>query len=127
MPGIVNIVIVIAVVALAIVGVGRAVGSATGRRDCCSGARRDAAGGAHVAVVDHDASHYPYSYGLRVGGMSCERCAATVEDALNALGGIWATVDLREGRARVLSKAELDPAALLATVREAGYEARLTD
>lgn len=127
MPGIVNIVIVIAVVALAIVGVGRAVGSATGRRDCCSGARRDVAGGGRVAVVDHDASHYPYVYELRVSGMSCERCAATVEDALNALGGIWATVDLREGRARVLSKAELDPAALLATVREAGYEARLTD
>lgn len=127
MPGIVNIVIVIAVVALAIMGVGRAVGSATGRRDCCSGARRDVAGGGRVAVVDHDASHYPYVYELRVSGMSCERCAATVEDALNAPGGIWATVDLREGQARVLSKTELDPAALLATVREAGYEARLAD
>lgn len=127
MPGIINFVIVAVVVALAIVGVVRAVGSATGRRDCCSGARRDVAAGSRVSVVDHDASHYPYSYELRVGGMSCERCAATVEDALNAPGGIWATVDLREGRARVLSKAELDPAVLLATVREAGYEARLAD
>ena len=103
-------VIIVALVALGVVlGARRAMGAATGRRDCCSGARRDAAGGAHVAVVDHDASHYPYSYELRVGGMSCERCAATVEDALNALGGIWATVDLREGRARVRSKSATGP------------------
>lgn len=127
MPGIANIVIVAVVVALAIVGVVRVVGSATGRRDCCSGARRDVAGGGRVAVVDHDASHYPYVYELHVSGMSCGHCAATVEDALNALGGTWATVDPRAGRARVLSKAELDPAALLASVREAGYEAHLAD
>lgn len=127
MPGIANIVIVAVVVALAIVGVVRAVGSATGRRDCCSGARRDVAGGGRVAVVDHDESHYLYVYELRVSGMSCGHCAATVEDALNALGGTWATVDLRAGRARVLSKAELDSAALLASVREAGYEAHLAD
>lgn len=127
MPGIVNFVIVAAVVTLAIVGAVRVVGSATGRRDCCSGARRDVAAGSRVSVVDHDESHYPYVYELRVSGMSCGHCATTVEDALNALGGTWATVDLRAGRARVLSKAELDPAALLASVREAGYEAHLAD
>lgn len=125
MPGIINFVIVAVVVALVVAGVVRAVGSATGRRDCCSGARRDAAADSRVAVVDHDKSHYPYAYELCVGGMSCEHCAVTVEDALNALGGTWATVDLRAGRARVLSKAELDPSALLASVRESGYEARL--
>ena len=127
MPGIINFVIVGVVVVLAIAGVVRAVGSATGRRDCCSGARRDVAGGGRVAVVDHDASHYPYAYELCVDGMSCGHCAAVVEDALNAPGGTWATVDLRAGRARVLSKAELDPAALLASVHEAGYEAHLAD
>ena len=77
MPGIINFVIVAAVVALAIVGVVRAVGSATGRRDCCSGARRDVAAGSRVSVVDHDESHSPYVYELRVSGMSCEHCAAT--------------------------------------------------
>lgn len=121
MPGIINFVIAAAVVALAIVGVVRAVGSATGRRDCCSGARRDVAGGGRVSVVDHDESHYPYVYELRVSGMSCEHCATTVEDALNALGGTWATVDLRAGRARVRSKSERQVRELVAAVADAGY------
>ena len=121
MPGIINFVIVAAVVALEIVGVVRAVGSATGRRDCCSGARRDVAAGSRVSVVDHDESHYPYVYELRVSGMSCEHCAATVEDALNALGGTWATVYFRSGRARVRSKSERQVRELVAAVADAGY------
>ena len=57
--------------------------------------------------------------------MTCERCVSRVADALNALGGTWSDVDLASGRAHVRSKSELDAGALLAAVRDAGYEASL--
>jgi len=57
-----------------------------------------------VKVKDKDPSHYDHKYVLRVKGMHCENCAATVENALNAAPGTWATVRLGDKEADVLTK-----------------------
>ena len=117
-PG--NIVVAVIVVVALIVGGRKVVGGLAGTQSCCGeheGARRSR----HVEVADTDEANYPYATELLVGGMSCEGCVANVENALNALPGVWASVDLAAGTARVRSKEPVDAAALEAAVKGAGY------
>ena len=72
-------------------------------------------------VKDRDKSHYPYRVLLKVDGMSCGSCAARVENALNALEGVWAQVDLGEEQADVRMKREYGEQELKAAVKTAGY------
>ncbi len=59
---------------------------------------------------------------LSVRGMTCASCVGRVETALRAVPGVLeATVNLASERATV-RLSEVDPGALLAAVREAGYE-----
>ena len=53
--------------------------------------------------------------------MSCDGCAQNVENALNALDGVWATVAFADHAARVRSKHPIDREALEAAVKGAGY------
>ena len=57
-------------------------------------------------VSDTDKSHYPYKYNLSIDGMMCSNCAANVQNSLNAMGDVWASVDLGRHRATVLAKNE---------------------
>ena len=72
-------------------------------------------------VADTDASHYPYSDELLIGGMSCDGCAQNVANALNALDDVWATVTYTDHTARVRSKRPVDRDTLETAVRGAGY------
>ncbi len=74
-----------------------------------------------VAVRDRNPRHYPNAAELRVEGMVCENCARRVENALNALDGVWASVDPGTGRAVVRAVAPPDGDALREAVRKAGY------
>ena len=56
------------------------------KSSCCGGAEAPA----RKTVADTDETHYPYRYRLAVGGMRCSHCAVNVENALNALPGVWA-------------------------------------
>ncbi len=73
-------------------------------------------------VADIDVSHYPYQANFLIGGMSCEGCAQNVANALNAVEGTWATVDLGSRIATVRSKTPIDQGALSDAVRKAGYK-----
>ncbi|WUR11860.1 heavy metal translocating P-type ATPase [[Empedobacter] haloabium] len=65
---------------------------------------------------------------LAIEGMTCASCAGRVEKALRAVPGVTgATVNLATETARVESGGQLDPAALLAAVEQAGYAARLRE
>ena len=46
-----------------------------------------------TGAKDRNRSHYPYSVVMTVGGMTCANCARRTENALNALDGIFASVD----------------------------------
>ena len=61
---------------------------------------------------------------LKVEGMSCGGCVASVTRVLTALPGVSdATVSLQGGTAHVsFDEARTDPAALRAAIESAGYE-----
>ena len=86
--------------------------------DCC-GEREETV--KLAPVRDRNKSHYPYTAELTVEGMTCENCARRVENALNALDGVWAKVDLGSCRAAVRLKAPPEESELRRAVRDAGY------
>ena len=59
---------------------------------------------------------------LKIDGMSCHHCSATVKRALESVAGVEeATIDLPSGRATVTGSPEV--AALLHAVENEGYRA----
>ena len=74
-----------------------------------------------VKVADRDKSHYPYRLTLTIDGMTCGNCARRVENALNGLDGVWATVDFGSGQAKLRLKRLPEEAVLRQAVRDAGY------
>ncbi len=113
-------IIVVAIIAIGMFfGLRRIVASTHGKSCCSDGASGRKA--KRVAVVDTDESHYPHCDELLIGGMSCDGCARNVEDALNALNGVWATVTFADHTAHVRSKHPIDREALEDAVRDAGY------
>ena len=112
--------IVLAVIAVGMFfGLRRIVASTHGKSCCSDGASGKRA--KKVVVADTDPSHYPYSDELLIGGMSCDGCAQNVENALNALDGVWATVTYADHTARVRSKRPVDRDTIETAVRGAGY------
>ena len=47
-----------------------------------------------IGVTDRNKSHYPYQLEMDIGGMTCENCAVRVENALNGVSGVWASVSI---------------------------------
>ncbi|RKS88434.1 Cu+-exporting ATPase [Microbacterium sp. AG790] len=62
---------------------------------------------------------------LEIEGMTCASCVARVEKRLERIDGVSASVNLATESARVDYPSGLDAAALIAAVREAGYDARV--
>lgn len=58
---------------------------------------------------------------LVIEGMSCKHCKMHVENALNALDGVEATVDLEQGKAEVALQKDVADQTLKDAVEEAGY------
>ena len=100
-------------------GLRRIVASTHGKSCCSDGTSGKKA--KKVVVADTDASHYPYTDELLIGGMSCDGCAQSVANALNALDGVWATVTYADRTARVRSMRPIDRGVLESAVRDAGY------
>ena len=63
---------------------------------------------------------------LKIEGMTCGGCKASVERLLAAQPGVrQAAVDLAQGRATVSAEDGIQPQALVAAVEGAGFDARL--
>lgn len=117
-----NVIIVAIIAVLVVFGVRRIVGTATGKRDCCSGdARQTGRSFRPVTIEDTDESHYPYHADLTISGMHCDNCVRNETNALDSVEGAWARVDLGTRTAHVLSKGPIDQAAYRDVVRQAGY------
>jgi copper chaperone CopZ len=70
------------------------------------------------------AEHSIRTIRLQVAGMGCDGCVSSVRQALEAVPGvISAQVDLQGAAAKVEAEASTEPAALIAAVDAAGYEA----
>lgn len=87
------------------------------KSSCCGG--REAP--ARKTVADTDETHYPCRYRLAVGGMHCSHCAVNVENALNAIPGVWAKVQLAKNEADVRTKQPVTEAAFAEALQKAGY------
>jgi P-type Cu+ transporter len=62
---------------------------------------------------------------LDVQGMTCASCAARIEKKLNRMEGVSATVNYATEKATVRVSDRVEPAALIATIEQAGYGATL--
>lgn len=74
-----------------------------------------------IKVADRNADHYPYKTVAAIDGMVCANCATRVENALNAMDGVWAKVDLPKKQAVIRSKAPLEEQEVRSAVRKQGY------
>lgn len=75
--------------------------------------------------VDKNPDHYSHHVMLQIEGMTCQNCAKRVENALNAIDGVWAEVDLKQKRAKVRQKEQIPVEKLCAAVEKAGYHAKI--
>ena len=110
-----TVIIVLVLVAIAVLSVMSYVKKL--RSGCCGASDEKVK---RVRVADRDKSHYPYSVVLTVDGMVCGNCAARVENALNALEGVWASADVGHGTVMVRMKQSLEEQLLRSTVNQIG-------
>lgn len=73
-----------------------------------------------MKVADKNKAHYPYAATLTVDGMMCAACETRVENALNAIDGVWAKASSGAGRVDVLMKAPVDEDTLRKTINDLG-------
>ena len=64
------------------------------------------------------------SINLQITGMTCDHCAQSAEDALNALPGVKAAVSYPDSLAKVESTGEVEHSQLLKAVESKGYGAQ---
>lgn len=83
---------------------------------CCGGGDAEK----KVKVADKNRAHYPYAATLTVDGMMCAACETRVENALNAIDGVWAKASSSDGRVEVLMKTPVDEDAFRKVVNELG-------
>lgn len=83
---------------------------------CCGGGDAEK----KVKVADKNRAHYPYAATLTVDGMMCPACETRVENALNAIDGVWAKASSSDGRVEVLMKTPVDEDAFRKGVNELG-------
>lgn len=114
-----TVVICVVIAVLCVLALRRAIKTFSGDGSCCGGKSKKRV--RRVRVADRDETNYPYATDISVGGMTCEKCVAAVENTLNALDGVWARVSLEGKSAHVLSKNPLDMEAVKDAIREAGY------
>ncbi|MEA3277387.1 MAG: FAD-dependent oxidoreductase, partial [Pseudomonadota bacterium] len=63
---------------------------------------------------------------MRITGMTCDHCARSAQDALNALPGVSASVSFAKAEARIETTGEADAAMLVKAVESKGFGAGLS-
>lgn len=118
MNNIINIIAIVIVALIVVFGTANYIKKLKKGGDCCP---EHEEGTKSIKVKDRDKSHYPYEAKLAIDGMSCENCVRNVENALNALDGTWASVNLEDNMATVLLKDKPDIEKLSKAVSDTGY------
>lgn len=85
----------------------------------CCGSGGDAV--KRVRPKDTKAENYAHKVDVYISGMTCENCAARVENAFNEKDGFMAKVNLRKKCAEIWCKSEPDENELRQTVMRSGY------
>lgn len=74
-----------------------------------------------VKIKDKNKKNYSYKKVIKIGGMTCNKCAQIIENNFNKLGGIYAKIDFDNEEGVILSKKELDDKVLEDIIKESGY------
>ncbi len=85
-------------------------------------AQSGSANSAPTAVIPAEKEEHTMQTVLKIEGMSCGHCKATVEKALNSIPGVNAEVDLEKKQASVTYPDGIDVEQLKKAVTDAGYE-----
>lgn len=109
-------IIIIAVIAVVCVFAVRSI-IVKANRGCCGGASDK------TERVKKSAEGCSYRYIIKVGGMSCEKCASRIETAFNRCQGFSASVDLAGGIAEVSTVQPVSELILRKTICDLGYSA----
>ncbi len=88
------------------------------RKGCC---QSDETAEKRIKVSDKNPRHYPFCVRVSISGMTCPKCCARVENALNAKGTVWAKVNRKDGSALVRMKEELPDDTLRRIVSREGF------
>lgn len=89
------------------------------RHGCCG------SGGDEVKKIrsqDTDRKNYPYTYQIRVEGMTCSNCTRRVENAFHEKGGFLAKANLTKKQLTLYAVEETDEAEIRNIIRRTGYE-----
>ncbi|WP_300757548.1 heavy metal-associated domain-containing protein [uncultured Brachyspira sp.] len=74
-----------------------------------------------VKIKDKNKKNYPYKKVIKIGGMTCTKCAQIIENNFNKLGYIYAKIDFDNEEGLILSKKELEGKVLEDVIKESGY------
>lgn len=113
-----NVIIVLILIAAVVYGIYNYVHHLNHGGGCCG--EHDAPA-KKVKAADNNKSHYAHRLVMGVDGMTCQNCQRHVENALNALPGTLAEVNLSAQNVTVWTKADADEDALRQAIRDAGY------
>lgn len=62
-----------------------------------------------------------------VDGMHCERCKGRVEEVINDLPGVSASVNMKKGTLTVFYAEDVPDEVIIARIEKAGYQAKLPE
>ena len=113
-----NVIIVLILIAAVVYGIYNYVHHLNHGGGCCG--EHDAPA-KKVKAADTNKSHYAHRLVMSIDGMTCQNCQRHVENALNALPGTLAEVNLSAQNVTVWTKADADEDALRQAIRDAGY------
>lgn len=118
MINIIIVIIVTAAVVLAVMRIRKGGGGCCGCSSCSGGCSSSGKGASDKDTL------YPASSSLvlDITGMHCEKCSGSVNQALNALDGVSAEVDLKNNSASVKLSKEISAEKLEAAVSDRGFE-----
>ncbi|WP_428768776.1 heavy metal-associated domain-containing protein [Treponema sp. HNW] len=118
MINIIILIIVAAAVVLAVMRIRKGAGGCCGCSSCSGGCSSAGKGNSDKDTL------YPASSSLvlDITGMHCEKCSGSVTEALNALDGVSAEVDLKNNSASVKLSKEISAEKLEAAVSDRGFE-----
>lgn len=71
--------------------------------------------------VEAAEGEYPHRYIVRIGGMTCQKCAQRIENGFNRQQGMRAVVDLKKAEALVSAEKPVPELIIRKTVSDLGY------
>lgn len=91
------------------------------RNGCCGG---EVDTPKRIKTADKNLENYPIQKTVQIGGMTCNHCVINVENALNSLDGVYAKVELKNKRARMHMKWDIDNSTIENAIVKKGYSVK---